>query len=91
MSLTVYKYPLKEEELCFSAIVPLVHKIVHIGHDGNQQLCIWAEVHEYDKPEKVVKFKVFGTGWTISNYETVKHFKTVVENNGLVWHYYQIS
>ena len=90
--ITIYKYPLKEGyDHTYTAEVPRVHKIVHFGKDGFDELCIWCEVHREDEPDRELKFKLFGTGWDLTSDGGLEHIKTIVEKSGLVWHYYQIA
>lgn len=58
---TIYKYPLEitgEQTLA----LPTGAKIIHVGHDPKNDLCIWAEVQVGQHVTEDVRIHIFGTG-----------------------------
>ncbi len=83
---TIYKY-----------ILPLVDQTTHWIPGGGmrfltaqyqgQDLCVWVEVNTAEA-EKMVSFRIVGTGQPLGEAENYIHINTVIDNNLMVWHVY---
>lgn len=84
---SVYKYKLGRE----GRTVQYTDKFAEILHLGDQGLAgpqMWALIDE-DVREKTIEIRCVGTGWPILfEDEDYEYIGTVIENSGLVWHYY---
>ena len=89
--ITIYKYPLvlKDDQ---TIDLPVNHKVLSVGCDGNNQLCIWVQV-ESDDYVVPVHFYVIGTGNPMPYYK-VDFLGTVRQNSTalrtvFMWHIFK--
>lgn len=91
---TIYKYLIdpspcvQEIEMYYGA------KVLSVGVDGNDNLAMWVEVNT-DFSKETHKFFCVGTGWNLDDifdhFKSIKFHGTIVEDNGLVWHIYEVA
>jgi hypothetical protein len=88
---TVWKFELELKDGIQEVIIPQYSQIVAVGNQYNE-VVFWAEVQTNNK--KVVRrFIVHGTGHPIT-YPTETYIGTVstmINNNYLVWHIYEVT
>lgn len=90
--ITIYKYPLdiKDEQ---QIEVPYEHKVLHVGFDGNQKLCVWIQVNTNSYLVHLT-FYVIGTGNpmpidTIVDYIGSVHDNITNPNITFIWHIFK--
>ena len=63
-------------------------EILHLGEQGKMGPQMWALVDD-DAKIKTIEIRCVGTGWPILfDEEDYEYIGSVIENSGLVWHYY---
>lgn len=67
--------------------MPVGAEILHVGHQGGDELFVWALV-DPTKPNGDRLLEAVGTGhWTA--YRAAEHHGTVVMPSGMVWHIFE--
>ena len=84
--MTIYKYTIDSSTEYIS--MPKNAKILDIQYQKSI-LTLWALVNPDNKQELRV-FKIYGTGWDITNLESLNYLKTVQDMNNLVWHVFEV-
>ena len=85
MDRVVYKYGVMPGYNLLN--IPVGSKIVHVG-EQNYGLYIWVE-QDPSRPIEYKTINVYGTGDAIRN-QHEHHVGSVVTQNGLVWHVYEM-
>ena len=63
-------------------------EILHLGEQGKMGPQMWALIDE-DARIKTIEIRCVGTGWPILfDEEDYEYIGSIIENSGLVWHYY---
>lgn len=68
--------------------LPKGAKPLHIGLDGESQLCIWAMVNPEEKKTEGFQYRRLGTGWDLPPEATLDKHWCSVNVFGLIWHFF---
>lgn len=80
---TIHKYDLSGSR---SHLIPEGFKILHVASQYDR-ICVWCEVDTASK-NKLVKFRVYGTGWNLDEEPSGHYIGTVLTQESYVWHIY---
>ena len=88
--ITIYKYPLT---LPINKIeMPQNAKILSIGFDPFNHLCLWAKVNT-DAEKETRIFELFGTGWPLDDADEEYHmyFLDTIKEEPYMWHVFELK
>lgn len=90
---TIYKYYIGDSEIS-SVAMPKGSTIISAGLDGNNELCVWAQV-PYDglKTSEYYELRYFatiGTGWVFGSGARDYKFIATVNDGPYMWHIFEI-
>lgn len=90
----IYKYRLPDETGKGKIALPQDNKPLYIGYDGEDKLCLWAEV-DNKSDLKVYHVYILGTGWDLdrmyngySILDLPHYIGTTKDKFGQMWHVY---
>jgi len=84
----IYKYKLEPTRGMgqeWKVTMPCIHEVLKIGMDRNRELHIWIRFNP-EGIDSTYLVKVFPTGAEVP--DSFEHIKTVIEESGLVWHWF---
>ncbi len=88
--MTVWKFEIPIGDADFKVSMPIGSTPLHVGSQRFGWLALWAEVNE-DVPVETRTFHVVGTGHLLPIACLLQYLGTAIEENGLVWHLYEIG
>lgn len=83
---TIYKYPLNHGRPT-ALILATDYRIVHVGIDGHNRICVWVEFSQEADPTERLILDYVGTGWDVS--DSSEYIGTAITSDGFVWHVYK--
>ena len=86
----IYKYAIELADGVTGHMMPTKAKILSVGLDGNDEVCVWMLVDETLATKETRFFRIYGTGWDIHK-EKIEFIGTVpMKKNYLIWHVFEV-